>query len=110
MATTIESPVFDEKSCFKGLKHIIGNTPILEIHFRYKKENRVIYAKAEYVNMTGSIKDRMAYHILKNVMRRRSGKGYRSTSGIPAFRLPRSARATAKERVTSSEPVRQPIQ
>ncbi len=66
MATTIESPVFDEKIRFKGLKHLIGNTPILEIHFRYKKENRVIYAKAEYVNMTGSIKDRMAYHILKN--------------------------------------------
>jgi len=28
-------------------------------------KERVIYAKAEHLNMTGSIKDRMAFHILK---------------------------------------------
>ncbi len=56
---------FGEKSRFKGLQHIIGNTPLLEIHYRYKNQDRLIYAKAEYVNMTGSIKDRMAYHILR---------------------------------------------
>jgi cysteine synthase len=46
------------------LKSLIGNTPLLEIHFRYKGEERIIYAKAENLNMTGSIKDRMAFHIL----------------------------------------------
>lgn len=46
------------------LKSLIGNTPLLEIHFRYKGEERVLYAKAENLNMTGSIKDRMAFHIL----------------------------------------------
>jgi len=50
---------------FKGLRHIIGNTPLLEIHYTFRGEKRIIYAKAENVNMTGSIKDRMAYHILK---------------------------------------------
>ena len=49
-----------------GLSSLIGNTPILAIKFKYKGEERVIYAKAENLNMTGSIKDRMAYHILNN--------------------------------------------
>ncbi len=48
----------------KKLKNLIGNTPLLEINFKYKGEDRVIYAKAENLNMTGSIKDRMAFHIL----------------------------------------------
>jgi cysteine synthase len=46
------------------LKSLIGNTPLLEIHFSYKGEERKLYAKAENLNMTGSIKDRMAFHIL----------------------------------------------
>lgn len=50
----------------RGLASLIGNTPILAIKFRYKGEERVIYAKSENLNMTGSIKDRMAYHILYN--------------------------------------------
>jgi cysteine synthase A len=49
---------------FSNLRHMIGNTPLLGIHFTFKGERRVIYAKAENVNMTGSIKDRMAFHIL----------------------------------------------
>jgi len=48
----------------KTLRHLVGNTPLLEIAFRYKGEKRRIYAKAENLNMTGSIKDRMALHIL----------------------------------------------
>ena len=43
---------------------MIGNTPLLAIHFTFNGRERVIYAKAEHMNMTGSIKDRMAYHIL----------------------------------------------
>ncbi len=50
----------------KGLSALVGNTPILAIRFRYKGEERTIYAKAENFNMTGSIKDRMAYYILNN--------------------------------------------
>jgi cysteine synthase A len=43
---------------------MIGNTPLLAIEFSYRGEKRVLYAKAENLNMTGSIKDRMAFHIL----------------------------------------------
>lgn len=49
----------------KNLSSLIGNTPLLAIEFRHKSETRTIYAKAENLNMTGSIKDRMAFHILK---------------------------------------------
>jgi cysteine synthase A len=44
---------------------MIGNTPLLAIRFVYRGEERTIYAKAENLNLTGSIKDRMAFHILK---------------------------------------------
>ena len=38
---------------------------MLAIEFRFRGSRRVIYAKSEHVNMTGSIKDRMAYYILR---------------------------------------------
>ena len=52
----------------KGAEHLcrlVGNTPLLEITFRYRADVRKLYAKAEYRNFTGSIKDRMAFHILR---------------------------------------------
>src|ERR1041384_4293878 len=49
----------------KALKHMIGNTPLLAIRVLYRGKERVVYAKAEHLNLTGSIKDRMAFHILK---------------------------------------------
>jgi cysteine synthase len=48
-----------------GLSSLIGNTPLLEIEFLYKGKPRRIFAKAEHLNMTGSIKDRMALYIMK---------------------------------------------
>ena len=50
---------------FENIKAMIGNTPLLEISFTYRGEMRKIYAKAEYYNLTGSIKDRVAYYILE---------------------------------------------
>jgi cysteine synthase A len=47
------------------LARLIGNTHLLAIEFRYRGTARVIYAKCEQWNLTGSIKDRMAFHILK---------------------------------------------
>jgi cysteine synthase A len=49
----------------RELASLIGNTPLLEIKCTFQGQKRVLYAKAENLNMTGSIKDRMAYHILK---------------------------------------------
>jgi cysteine synthase A len=50
---------------FKTLDELVGNTPLLEITLKYKKQLRIVYAKLEYYNYTGSIKDRIAYYILK---------------------------------------------
>ena len=47
------------------LEHLIGNTPLTEITFRYKQNIRKIFAKLEYYNYSGSIKDRMALNCLK---------------------------------------------
>ena len=49
-----------------NLSAMINNTPMLEIYLKYQGVERKVYAKAEYYNFTGSIKDRIAYHILKN--------------------------------------------
>lgn len=53
----------------RDLTSLIGNTPLIEINFSYKGEERTLYAKAEYFNLTGSIKDRMALHIVRNASR-----------------------------------------
>jgi cysteine synthase len=53
------------KDKLQSLHSLIGNTPLLEIHFHYKNEPRVLFAKAEYYNLTGSIKDRMALYVLE---------------------------------------------
>lgn len=53
---------------FRGLKNMVGNTPLIAIHLRYRGEPRTIYAKAENLNLTGSIKDRMALHILRKAV------------------------------------------
>ncbi|HZX62669.1 MAG TPA: PLP-dependent cysteine synthase family protein [Bacteroidales bacterium] len=50
---------------FKHIWQLIGNSPLLVIYFLYKGKKRVIYAKAEHYNITGSIKDRMALYILE---------------------------------------------
>jgi cysteine synthase A len=44
---------------------LIGNTPLLAIEFLFHGERRIVYTKAENLNMTGSIKDRMALHIIR---------------------------------------------
>ncbi|HTU67859.1 MAG TPA: cysteine synthase family protein [Steroidobacteraceae bacterium] len=48
-----------------ALARLIGGTPLLEIHCRYRGREHRIYAKHEAYNFTGSIKDRMALYILQ---------------------------------------------
>lgn len=43
---------------------LIGNTPMIGIVYKYKGIIRKIYAKLEYYNYSGSIKDRIAFYIL----------------------------------------------
>ena len=59
MDTTIQGK-FDE------IRKLIGNTPMIEISYRYKKEKvRTLYFKLEYYNISGSVKDRMALNVLE---------------------------------------------
>ena len=44
---------------------LIGNTPLVKIQVKYNGVIRDIYAKLEYYNLTGSIKDRMAEYVIR---------------------------------------------
>ena len=47
-----------------NLDKLIGNTPMIKIKVKYNKKIINVYAKLEYYNYTGSIKDRLAYYII----------------------------------------------
>ncbi|SHG34482.1 PLP-dependent cysteine synthase family protein [Pedobacter caeni] len=49
---------------FEHLWHLVGNTPMLELHYNYKNKAGKIYVKCEHYNLTGSVKDRMALNIM----------------------------------------------
>jgi len=46
------------------INNLIGNTPIVKIRIKFNNEIKNIYAKLEYYNYTGSIKDRIANYII----------------------------------------------
>jgi len=70
-------PQLDQR--LRGLRSLVGNTPLLAIDFGFRGQPRVLYAKAEHINMTGSIKDRMALHVL--------WEGYRQGALRPGDRI-----------------------
>ena len=61
--SSLEPVKFCEQKRLASLAGMIGRTPLLAVHLRWKGERRVVYAKAEHYNLTGSIKDRMALNI-----------------------------------------------
>lgn len=46
------------------IKELIGNTPMIKLYYMINGEEKFVYAKLEYYNLTGSIKDRIAYRII----------------------------------------------
>lgn len=64
MTTLLETPT----SKFRALGRLVGNTPMVSIHYRYHGRERTIFAKCEYLSLTGSIKDRMALRILQQAL------------------------------------------
>lgn len=48
------------------LEKLIGNTPLVKIRAKYKNRLVNVFAKLEWYNFTGSIKDRVALSIIKN--------------------------------------------
>ena len=49
-----------------NIKKLVGNTPMINITYEYEGELGNIYAKLEYYNYSGSIKDRIALYIIEN--------------------------------------------
>ena len=49
---------------------IIGNTPMIKIIYKYNGKIKKIFVKLEYFNLTGSIKDRVAFYIINNAKKR----------------------------------------
>ena len=49
----------------EALAPLVGNTPLAAIDFSFRGTERTIYAKLESMNLTGSVKDRMALHVLR---------------------------------------------
>jgi cysteine synthase len=54
---------------FRALDAMVGNTPLLALNLRWRDRRYTVYAKAEFLNLTGSIKDRMALHVLRSAYR-----------------------------------------
>lgn len=61
----MEPDVEQANQRFEGLSSLVGNTPLLRVGLTLRGKPMAIYAKCEQLNLTGSIKDRMALHILK---------------------------------------------
>ena len=49
-----------------SLKKLIGNTPMIKINYEYEGKAGSIYTKLEFYNYSGSIKDRIAFHIIEH--------------------------------------------
>ena len=48
-----------------NIDKLIGNTPMIKINIKYNGKITSVFAKLEYYNYTGSIKDRLANYIFK---------------------------------------------
>jgi cysteine synthase A len=58
---------------------MVGNTPMLELHYHFQGKPGRIFVKCEHYNLTGSIKDRMALYILL--------QGYKSGKIAPGYEI-----------------------
>ena len=54
----------------KKMLNTIGNTPMIKINYEYKEKKSYVYTKLEFYNLSGSIKDRVAYYIIQNAKKR----------------------------------------
>lgn len=48
----------------------IGNTPMIKINYKFNGKIKNIFVKLEYFNLSGSIKDRVAFYIINNAKKR----------------------------------------
>ena len=63
MARSVQTDA--DASSVKAITALVGGSPTLEIHYRYDGKPGRVYAKYDLMNMTGSVKDRMAARIVR---------------------------------------------
>ena len=54
------------KRTLENLQGLIGNTPLIKITYKFNGEIKNAFMKAEWFNMSGSIKDRVAFSIIRH--------------------------------------------
>src|SRR5262245_41648221 len=59
---------YDER--LEALSRLVGRTPLHAVRCRFRGLTTDVFVKHEVLNFTGSIKDRMALHILETAHRR----------------------------------------
>ena len=64
-ATRPERGTLEALERIESLAPLVGNTPLAAIDFTFRGTPRTVYAKLESINLTGSVKDRMALHVLR---------------------------------------------
>ncbi|MCK5234511.1 MAG: PLP-dependent cysteine synthase family protein, partial [Candidatus Aenigmarchaeota archaeon] len=65
-------PISKNRHIAKDITELIGGTPMIEISKMSSPDDATIYAKLEWFNIGGSVKDRMALHIIEDA--EKSGK------------------------------------
>jgi len=69
MSTTTERTIDNDLlSSVRALEKKIGNTPLLPITRLFNKKNVQIYAKQEWMQLSGSVKARAAYNIIRKAI------------------------------------------
>ena len=64
MEVITEYTTIGTEARLKSLWQLVGNTPMLALHYKYKGKPGRVFVKCEHYNLTGSIKDRMALYIM----------------------------------------------
>src|SRR5512136_1230516 len=59
---TVMSP---PRCCVSSVLDCIGNTPMMEMNVRHENQNWHFFAKLEFMNPSGSVKDRIAKYIIE---------------------------------------------
>lgn len=52
------------------MNELIGNTPMVKINYKLNGELKSVYVKLEFYNLSGSIKDRVAFYIMDKAKKR----------------------------------------
>ncbi len=80
----------------KKIEKLIGNTPLIKITYKYDGELRYMFAKLEWYNLSGSIKDRPAYYMIKNAYTKNALKEHQTICEVTSGNMGISICAISK--------------